>query len=836
MAISIKDRYPSKVDTTDAAYPQGKARNVTVSLDGTGTPFEKDLVNDIMGFQQAIYKEAGITPSGTPDTADVSQQLDGLKAIQDTRDIADLAKPYIFDTVALMQDTTITFLPKKIIHLNDRNADFIVSSAGTANNRNVLSVNGMYATLTAAKVTPKMLGWTGLKADATIIKLAVEDGLKFEVPAHLTDLKRVSAEWHAGNKYPIAFFGDSTVDGAISTSNGVDEATLYNNRFLSGGVVPDGFNHDHDETEVPNCFVSVLQKMGRDFYRNSVCRVYNAGWRGQRLNNGWARLNSYNSLYNNPAYSDVKWVCLDFGINDSNNSSTGLDVLISATYSQSVAIVLDAFARGVQPALAATNPIVGINNDDLNLGHNEDIVLLIDTVKRQIAKEFNLEFLELGGELYKWISTNRDGISSDVAIPDDTHLADLGHIKQAEIILCKYIAKDNIIHFKDSQMTIDGGMPMARAGINIGTSALTSASSLYGANSIVRQMALNASNSNSASNTNVIDAFVWCEKPSVEVCYNVTAEGNDPSLADIAKIPTISVTSYNFSKNDYSKRTSFSATDPSLVGGVVAATPSKYIIGGLQYGLNRLTVFAPAAMGAHKSTWSNTSSIVIGGFTLHDTKDNMNAVIFTNNAENVDLARSRNTLKNSGLSLFKSKNPASGSERRQFKSMSDDLSTNYSLNAVGDAVDIDFIVDQIANNTGVIVASYLNGSSSFGTGYDKNKTYRIGGSLLLKSSSGSLYLESINAGNGSDFGPVDTSITNTDVNNKTVTVTLTLVSRTQLKFEVSVDGVIEYTNTTASNAIIRRYTSGIVGGFWNSTDNLTGVMTVKAMSHTSYKT
>lgn len=81
MAISVKDRYPTKIDTTDTAYPQGKARNITTPLDGTGTPWEKDLVNDIMGLQQAIYKEAGITPSGTPDTADVSQQLEGLKSI-----------------------------------------------------------------------------------------------------------------------------------------------------------------------------------------------------------------------------------------------------------------------------------------------------------------------------------------------------------------------------------------------------------------------------------------------------------------------------------------------------------------------------------------------------------------------------------------------------------------------------------------------------------------------------------------------------------------------------------------------------------------------------------
>ena len=132
MAISIKDRYPSKVDTTDAAYPQGKARNVTVSLDGTGTPFEKDLVNDIMGFQQAIYKEAGITPSGTPDTADVCQQLDGLKVVQDKRSINDLSQPYIFPTVAAFKASLIEFPDGKVIHLTDRGADFTKITGNTA--------------------------------------------------------------------------------------------------------------------------------------------------------------------------------------------------------------------------------------------------------------------------------------------------------------------------------------------------------------------------------------------------------------------------------------------------------------------------------------------------------------------------------------------------------------------------------------------------------------------------------------------------------------------------------------------------------------------------------
>lgn len=119
MAISIKDRYPSKVDTTDPAYPQGKARNITTPLDGTGTPWEKDLVNDILGLQQAIYKEAGITPSGAPDTADVSQQLEGLKKIIS---INDLTQSHYFLTEAAYKTSTIEFPVGKVIVILEDNS------------------------------------------------------------------------------------------------------------------------------------------------------------------------------------------------------------------------------------------------------------------------------------------------------------------------------------------------------------------------------------------------------------------------------------------------------------------------------------------------------------------------------------------------------------------------------------------------------------------------------------------------------------------------------------------------------------------------------------------
>jgi hypothetical protein len=81
MAIIPSAKYPGQVASDPTNYPRGKARNVTVSGDGTGTPLEKDWVNDLWGFQQAMLYSVGFTPSGNPDTALDSQYLQALIAL-----------------------------------------------------------------------------------------------------------------------------------------------------------------------------------------------------------------------------------------------------------------------------------------------------------------------------------------------------------------------------------------------------------------------------------------------------------------------------------------------------------------------------------------------------------------------------------------------------------------------------------------------------------------------------------------------------------------------------------------------------------------------------------
>src|SRR5262245_45433305 len=78
MALIPKDEWPAQTDDSDPDYPQGKAQNVSVSGDGSGTPWVARLINDIWGWLQALLADASVTPSGDPDKVGASQYLEAL--------------------------------------------------------------------------------------------------------------------------------------------------------------------------------------------------------------------------------------------------------------------------------------------------------------------------------------------------------------------------------------------------------------------------------------------------------------------------------------------------------------------------------------------------------------------------------------------------------------------------------------------------------------------------------------------------------------------------------------------------------------------------------------
>jgi len=86
MAIIPSSKYPGQIDTSDPnGYPNGKAQNVTTAGDGSGTPLEKDWLNDFYGFVQAMLGIADLTASGNPEAVGIAENLSQIVEALDVR-------------------------------------------------------------------------------------------------------------------------------------------------------------------------------------------------------------------------------------------------------------------------------------------------------------------------------------------------------------------------------------------------------------------------------------------------------------------------------------------------------------------------------------------------------------------------------------------------------------------------------------------------------------------------------------------------------------------------------------------------------------------------------
>lgn len=141
MAIIPETEFPGKIIAGNANYPYGQARDITTPSDGTGTPWKASLVNDIFGFLQATLIEGGVTPSGAPDTATVSQYLAALKNIIDAKVDAEpmLGRGQTWQNVtgSRAKNTTYTNNTSKPIEV------LITVNGGVSSSGNTLIVGGV---------------------------------------------------------------------------------------------------------------------------------------------------------------------------------------------------------------------------------------------------------------------------------------------------------------------------------------------------------------------------------------------------------------------------------------------------------------------------------------------------------------------------------------------------------------------------------------------------------------------------------------------------------------------------------------------------------------------
>jgi len=73
--------YPTKTTPADADFPQGGPKDITTPGDGTGSPWTAAVIKDLWSLQQGLALRSGVVPSGTPDTAPASQQIEALSKL-----------------------------------------------------------------------------------------------------------------------------------------------------------------------------------------------------------------------------------------------------------------------------------------------------------------------------------------------------------------------------------------------------------------------------------------------------------------------------------------------------------------------------------------------------------------------------------------------------------------------------------------------------------------------------------------------------------------------------------------------------------------------------------
>lgn len=232
MAINPESQYPGKIAPSTPDYPYGAARNVTVPGDGTGTPWEAALVNDLLGSQQAILSDAGIVPSGTPEKVGASQFLDAMRKLfggVEEDNAAMVARDYKIGTLVMTQGGATpgdnargvwrivaggTGIPDGINYID-------LSNGNQAQNIRLDSANVMYAGTQLSTVLTNLINEataeTNKSRSRALSKINVKKGL---------------SQW--GMQAPINNLGDSISHGAFAGELYYNGWTRILSRMLGG--------------------------------------------------------------------------------------------------------------------------------------------------------------------------------------------------------------------------------------------------------------------------------------------------------------------------------------------------------------------------------------------------------------------------------------------------------------------------------------------------------------------------------------------------------------------------------------------------------------------------
>lgn len=227
----------------------------------------------------------------------------------------------------------------------------------------------------------------------------------------LYNLHDAFLKWMDGEKFPIAFAGDSTTDGYRTTN-----------------YIANELGTDHTSGYL---YTDVLQAKLREETGNSILRIYNAGFSGKTVS--WMLQNFDAEFGELSAYADAKMVGISFGINDKPKTETAY-----TSFKANLTALCDkCLSYGMQPFLLTSQ--AGAENSSTLNRYESVIISYANRAKFEVAEEMGLEIIDVSKITGNFLNYSNHPIQS--ILYDYCHFGDYGHAFEGGMFFREFVPR-----------------------------------------------------------------------------------------------------------------------------------------------------------------------------------------------------------------------------------------------------------------------------------------------------------------------------------------------------------------------------------------------------------
>lgn len=371
-------------------------------------------------------------------------------------------------------------------------------------------------------------------------------------------LHNICARMAAGEVVKLAAIGDSTTDGNHSTGHTINPVDAEGNAIG---------NTDHEAT-APNAWPAKLKALLRAMFQNTNIEVWNAGYSGKRMDNGWALQNYDKAVTDNPFYGTPDLGFVAFSLNDAAIEGSQIDDHVT----QSRLLCTKMLDAGTLPVLVASDAMWLVAP---NVRDHKEVSRQLDEAKRALAAELDIPFFDVSMIQREWMERNLDGYRWAIEQFDGLHGQDDWQAFKATATAV-FLFRDTFVY--------DGSAPQQLQLMDSRAGRIPTAS----ANTQSTNMRQGVSMFHDVSGGQVLaTAWIWNTDPNAEFIYRgINGEGWDSE--DFGAAPLIRITEF-IKGNVVAEKTPAGA---GLQATIYSLSELPYRISGLPYGLVKVEYIA----------------------------------------------------------------------------------------------------------------------------------------------------------------------------------------------------------------------------------------------------